>query len=169
MRRGAFPPRFPWDAFPEVLLHAEERVVKFHADYHVAKTGDAEAAGRLVAATLNEETVGRLRVYERAKPILVSAHAYESEGVNAIPEALADALADRLDWPTESSIVQINVVGIPARMALPGWRDRPPSTVRSLPARPICWWMILSGRAVPWRTCAAISWPVAAGCWRRPC
>lgn len=64
-----------------------------------------------MAATLNEETVGRLRVYERAKPILVSAHAYESEGVNAIPEALADALADRLDWPTESSIVQINVVG----------------------------------------------------------
>ncbi len=43
-------------------------------------------------------------------PILVSAHAYEREGVNAILEALADELGRRLDWPVDSEIVQSNIV-----------------------------------------------------------
>jgi len=104
------PPRFPWDHFPDVLIHAEERAVKFHPDYRSAKTGDAVAAGRLVADTLNQDIVARLLSYGSETPILVSAHAYESDGVNAIPEALADELGNRLDWAVESSIVQINVV-----------------------------------------------------------
>lgn len=98
MKPGIFPPRYPWDGFPDVLLHAEERAVKTHADYRAAKTGDAAV-------------VSRLKVYGEASPVLVSAHAYEPEGVNAIPEALADALADRLGWPSDPNIVQINVVG----------------------------------------------------------
>lgn len=43
-------------------------------------------------------------------PILVSAHALERDGVNAIPEALADELGRLLDLPVDSSIVQTNVV-----------------------------------------------------------
>lgn len=111
MRPGGFPPRYPWDGFPDVLLHAEERAVKTHADYRAAKTGDAAAAGRLVAALIEEAVVSRLRAFGAVSPILVSAHAYEPEGVNAIPEALADALADRLGWSSDPNIVQINVVG----------------------------------------------------------
>jgi hypothetical protein len=105
------PPRFPWDHFPDVLIHAEERAVKFHPDYRAAKSGDAVAAGRLVADTLNQPIIAQLSRYGSESPILVSAHAYEAEGVNAIPEALADELGNRLDWPVESNIVQINVVG----------------------------------------------------------
>jgi hypothetical protein len=43
--------------------------------------------------------------------ILVSAHAVEKDGVNAIPEAFADELGLRLGLATDDSIVQINVVG----------------------------------------------------------
>ncbi len=43
-------------------------------------------------------------------PTLVSAHAYEREGVNAIPEALADALGRQLGWPVDSEVVQSNIV-----------------------------------------------------------
>lgn len=106
-----FPPRFPWDAPVDVYLHAEESKVKFHVDYQAAKTGDVVAAARLVAATMSSRVVDSLRQFDALTPILVSAHAYESEGVNAIPEALADELGNRLGWSVESSIVQVNVVG----------------------------------------------------------
>ena len=46
----------------------------------------------------------------RHKPILVSAHAYEREGVNAIPEIFAEDIGNRLGWPVDSGVVQINVV-----------------------------------------------------------
>ena len=48
---------------------------------------------------------------EHCKPTFVSAHALEKEGVNAIPEALAEHLGHRLGWPVDSEIVQTNVVG----------------------------------------------------------
>ena len=48
--------------------------------------------------------------FAQQKPILVSAHAVEGAGVNAIPEALADMLAQLLGWPTDNGIVQINIV-----------------------------------------------------------
>jgi hypothetical protein len=65
----------------------------------------------LVRATINDQQVAALRTFIAGrKPILVSAHAYETEGVNAIPEALADKLAGRLGLETDNSIVQTNVV-----------------------------------------------------------
>lgn len=45
------------------------------------------------------------------RPFLASAHALKKTGVNAIPEALAEALGARSGFPVDSSIVQINVVG----------------------------------------------------------
>lgn len=42
--------------------------------------------------------------------MLVSAHALERNGVNAIPEALAEELGRLLDLPVDGSIVQTNVV-----------------------------------------------------------
>jgi hypothetical protein len=44
-------------------------------------------------------------------PALVPAHALESEGVNEIPVALANALATLLHLPVTESIVQLNSVG----------------------------------------------------------
>ena len=44
------------------------------------------------------------------RPTLVSAHAYEREAVNAIPEIFADLLHKVLGWPVDNCIYQTNVV-----------------------------------------------------------
>lgn len=109
------PLRTPLTEFPDVLIHAVidagKSAVKRHQSYPAAKSGDAEAARTLVRETVNEEQVEALRrLLNGRKPILVSVHAYESEGVNAIPEAFAEELAFRLGLEIDSGIVQTNVV-----------------------------------------------------------
>ena len=104
------PPRTPWGDFPNVLIHAQESWVKQHPVYHAAKSGDGFAAIRLVNDTLNIQQVSAIgSLLARHKPILVSAHAYEREGVNAIPEIFAEDMGNRLGWPVDSGVVQINV------------------------------------------------------------
>ena len=88
------PPRSRWKNFPDVLIHASESAVKQHASYWEAKTGDAVAADSLVRDTLNPMQIDALAALLKGHhPILVSAHAYEQNGVNAIPEVFADELA----------------------------------------------------------------------------
>ncbi|MCT7985743.1 phosphoribosyltransferase [Laspinema sp. A4] len=61
---------------------------------------------------LSAQVVAQLAsTFEGTQVTLVSAHAIESIGVNAIPEALASSLAQQLHWPTDSGIVQTNIVG----------------------------------------------------------
>ncbi|MBC7961425.1 MAG: phosphoribosyltransferase [Steroidobacteraceae bacterium] len=103
--------RTPLIGFPDVIIHATETAVKKHSRYKEAKSGDSEAAIELVLATISDEQVENLRILlDGRKPLLASAHAYEAEGVNAIPEAFADELAQRLDLVVDSGIVQTNVV-----------------------------------------------------------
>jgi hypothetical protein len=105
------PPRSLWGDFPDALIHAAESRVKQHLAYPAAKSGDAGAALDLVRDVFDDALPGRLRalVGDR-QPMLVSAHAYEREGVNAIPEVLADVMANRLGWRVDSGVVQTNVV-----------------------------------------------------------
>jgi len=105
------PPRTTWGNFPDVLIHADESSVKQHPDYPAAKSGDADAAARLVADTISDEQTRALLRLVSDDATLVSAHAFEAQGVNAIPEAFADALAKRLGWKADSGVVQTNVVG----------------------------------------------------------
>jgi hypothetical protein len=103
--------RTPLNGFPDVLIHTAESVVRKHSYYTAAKSGDADAAQYLVRDTINEEQVASFRRFLAGRtPILVSVHAYEAEGVNAIPEVFADALAIRLGLETDAGIVQTNVV-----------------------------------------------------------
>jgi hypothetical protein len=93
------PPRTPWTNFPDVLIHAGESAVKQHPVYQEAKTGDDNAARALVIATINPAQVEKLAALLRGRsPVLVSAHAYERQGVNAIPEAFADELARQAEF-----------------------------------------------------------------------
>ena len=97
---GLFPKPFrkPLFDFPDVIIHATETAVKKHPMYTAAKTGDEEAAALLVKDTFNPDAVASLKVFLRGrKPILMSAHALESAGVNAIPEAFAEMLSGKLD------------------------------------------------------------------------
>lgn len=105
-------PRFSWNTFPPVWIHANESSVKQHPAYQAAKSGDPDAAYLLVDALLNAKIVDQLDVaFGLQQPMLVSAHAVEGTGVNAIPEALADVLAQQLGWLADGGIIQTNIVG----------------------------------------------------------
>ncbi len=111
---GLFPKPFrkPLFDFPDVLINASETEVKQHPLYNAAKYGDEAAAAELVTDVFHSDGTDKFKALlcER-KPILISAHAMEGEGVNAIPEAYAEELAELLGLPVESGIIQMNTVG----------------------------------------------------------
>ena len=78
-----YPPRTAWGDLPDVLIHSPESSVKQHADYLAAKSGDAEAAKKLVNDTISNDHVEALRTLacDKEPPILVSAHALEAGGI----------------------------------------------------------------------------------------
>jgi hypothetical protein len=105
------PARHPWEtSFPDALIHASETAVKQHSHYLTAKAGDLDAASVLIHDCLDLNIVQALRAWDSFKPVLVSVHAEESMGRNAIPEIMADVLVDLLGWELERDIVQSNVV-----------------------------------------------------------
>ncbi len=111
MRHFAHPPRTPWGQFPDVLIHASESAVKQHPAYRAAKSGDGQAALLLINDTMSDVQNQHLRVLlDEQRPTFVSAHAYEKEGVNAIPEIFADELSKALGWPVDAGVLQVNVV-----------------------------------------------------------
>ena len=109
------PPRVPWRNFVDAVLLANESTVKQHPEYPAAKVGDVVAAATLVNSLIDEAGIAAMRalvntVSESGQPVLVSAHAYERQGVNAIPAALTRLISERLGIPRETTIVQTNVV-----------------------------------------------------------
>lgn len=107
----SIPHRVPWNNFPDVIIHAPESSVKKHPAYPEAKAGNADAAQLLVDETVSLEAVECIRkMIGEKRPYLASAHAFERDGVNSIPQAIADKLADLLGLKVERGIVQINVV-----------------------------------------------------------
>ena len=109
------PPRVPWIRFPDVVLLADEGSLKRHPKYRRAKAGDIVAATNLVEELVDEMGIAAVRdlitmVSKSGVPVLVSAHAYEQQGVNAIPTALAELLSENLRLPFETTVVQTNIV-----------------------------------------------------------
>lgn len=108
----AKPFRFPWNNFPDVVIHAEELFVKNHPMYKDAKTGDPDSAWDLVKECVSEKAVLTMEsaFAEPATPTLISVHAEESAGLNAIPAIMADYLSHILQWRVERFVVQANIV-----------------------------------------------------------
>ena len=109
------PPRVPWLDFPDAVLLAEEMRTKRHPEYAAAKSGDSVAAAKLVDALVEEPGLAAVRrlisgKQEHGTVALASAHAYERDGVNAIPAALAQLLSIRFGLPYQYSVAQTNVV-----------------------------------------------------------
>ena len=109
------PPRTVWRGFADAVLLAAETETRRHPDYPGAKAGDAVAAAHLADALVGDTGIAAVRalidrVSESSMPVLVSAHAYERENVNAIPIALAELLGERLGLASEDAIVQTNIV-----------------------------------------------------------
>ena len=110
------PPRVPWEGFADTVLLVDESQTKQHPEYAGAKASkNAVAATNLVDSLVDETGIAAVRtliatVSENDEPVLVSAHAWESQGLNAIPVALTRLLSERLGIPREITIVQTNVV-----------------------------------------------------------
>ncbi len=105
------PPRTPWHSFPDVLMHASETAVKQHPAYTAAKAGDGVAATTLVNDTMSDAQNLRLvQLLSGHTPTLVSAHAYERDGINAIPENFAVEISKAVGWPHDLGVAQVNVV-----------------------------------------------------------
>ena len=108
------PPRVTWRDFPDAVLLAPERETRRHPDYAAAKSGNATAAARLVDALTDKAGLAAVLILlgqgEGVQRVFVSAHAYERDGVNAIPAALAALLSERLGVRFDTGIVQTNVV-----------------------------------------------------------
>ena len=105
------PPRTSWNSFPDVLIHTNESAVKQHPAYKAAKAGDGACATALVNDTMSELQNQRLaNLLLGHMPTLVSAHAYEKEGINAIPENFAVEISKALGWPHDLGVAQVNVV-----------------------------------------------------------
>ena len=110
------PPRTVWRDFPDVVLLATEPQTRRHPEYAAAKSGNAAAAARLVDALVDTAGVAAVRtlvdtVSDDRAPVLASVHAYEHDGFNAIPAALARLLSERLGTPYDTTLVQTNIVG----------------------------------------------------------
>lgn len=103
--------RRPWNQFPDVVILAPETDVRSHEAYAAAKTGSGEAASDLVRFFVDGLDLASVRSLARGREVtLVSAHAEEEMGRNAIPQALAAILAERLGWLVDDNVVQINIV-----------------------------------------------------------
>ncbi|QBE67552.1 hypothetical protein EWM63_27965 [Pseudoduganella lutea] len=114
MQKEFFPRalRAGWPAeFPDVVINASETSVKQHPAYAAAKSGDVEAAMQLVMSTISDDAIETLiDIGSPWEPVLISVHAEERVGVNAIPEVMADLLGHMLGWAVERDVVQANVV-----------------------------------------------------------
>jgi hypothetical protein len=103
--------RTPWGVFPDVVIHSDERFVKQHPLYASAKEGDTKAAEGLVEDVMANVNIQELKaVVRRSRPFVLPVHALESEGMNVIPRVFARALAQFLELPLFSGVIQINRV-----------------------------------------------------------
>ena len=73
------------------------------------------AAATLVNSLVDQAGIAKVQVLvsevsESGEPVLVCANAYERQGFNAIPAALAKLLSERLGAPFDTTVVQTNVV-----------------------------------------------------------
>ncbi len=113
------------EGFPEIVTHTTVNARDAHPDYATAKTGDGDAASRLINEIVSVDSIEILRMaLGGKKPKIVPVRAIELDGRNMIPDAYAEELGRQLGHDINAGIVQINVVGHTrasgfARMARP--------------------------------------------------
>ena len=82
--------------------------VKAHQDYTAAKSGDREAAARLVVDMVKPETIAEAKQRFGPDVIYAAPHAIEASGKNAIPAVLAHYYASTTGAKVDENIVQAN-------------------------------------------------------------
>lgn len=103
--------RTPWNTFPDVVIHGEERFIKTHPLYAAAKEGEIRAAEGLIDDAMVSADMDALRaLIGSSRPFLLPVHAVETEGMNIIPRVFARAISQMLNLPMFFGVVQINRV-----------------------------------------------------------
>lgn len=100
--------------FPDVVIHTSVAERDAHPSYFAAKSGDPDAAFELAFALLNDAAVDHLRdSLAGVHALLLPVVADETLGFNAIPDAMAQILAQEFELPVveNGDIVQTNKVG----------------------------------------------------------
>lgn len=106
--------RAPWGNFPPAITNGALGDISKDPEYLAAKTGDEDAAWRLVNRLLKEETVAAMiQTFRptRSTVLLLPVLAQESAGRNKIPLATAAVIAEQTGLSYTESIFQINHVG----------------------------------------------------------
>lgn len=106
--------RTPWPPeFPDVVVHLDLKARNSHPFYAAAKAGDARAASAFVSDVLRAENFERIATLIGArKPLIAPVAAVEAGGFNAIPDAMAQAVARTLGLAMAAyDIRQSNYVG----------------------------------------------------------
>lgn len=105
--------RTPWTPdFPDVVIHAELEQRDRHPAYSAAKAGDSAAAFRLVLDLTTRDALQALSQLAGQRTIwLAAVTALEAQGFNAIPDAMAQLLAEQLGWNFDrGELRQVNKV-----------------------------------------------------------
>ena len=97
--------RVEWDQFPPVVVHSTITKLKAHPAYAAAKAGDLLAALALAKAVIKPEKVAER--FDYVVPVVQ----VDTGKFNAIPVAMARALARANDARSWLETVQVNVVG----------------------------------------------------------
>ena len=114
-------PRTPWPiGFPAVVTHALLAERDRHPQYAKAKAGDFQAALMLVADLLKPDALQRLAtIIGAGRPVIAAVTAIETNGLNAIPDAMAHLIGTRLKLPVDDGdLLQMNIV---AHTRASGW------------------------------------------------
>jgi hypothetical protein len=115
-------PRAPWPKdFPDVVIHGGVQRRNRHPNLAIAKAGNAGAALALARDLLSDAAIGELKnlLKHGRTPVLMPVTAIEAAGFNAIPDAMAQEIGERLKLPPLSgAIMQSNKV---AHTRAGGW------------------------------------------------
>ena len=105
--------RMPWPpAFPEVVVHANLADRDSHPDFPAAKAGDKDAAARLAVSLTSARVWTQLNALAGSDAVLLPVAALETDGFNAIPDAMARVAAGWLKLDLSAGrVIQFNRVG----------------------------------------------------------
>lgn len=103
------PQRAPWDEFPPVIRNGDLKDLSSQEEYIAAKSGDVYSAMVMVKRLLKPSTVMTIkRQIGETRPKVLPVIAQEALGMNTIPLATANLIAEALGLEVERDVFQSN-------------------------------------------------------------
>lgn len=91
---------------PDAIILNDLGAAKSNPDYDAAKQGDVGAAARLAKALITDEMIDKIKAMTDGNNLILGVTSIELSGKNAIPEAAALYIAEKLGIPYDENIVQ---------------------------------------------------------------